>query len=104
MATLFGDKSMYRKTEPVIVGGVSTVGTWNRPKWAVKRPDEKYVHRYLVPSHQEGRPDLIAHQLYQSDSLDWVLLVFNNVSNVFGWPKSGAVIEYPDESLVFPAL
>lgn len=100
----FGDYSRYRKSQLTLVDGVVTVGSWQRPTWAVTRPDAQKIHKYKVPSNYEGRPDLIALELYNSDRLDWVLLAFNNVIDVFGWPKAGTVLEYPDESVVFPTL
>jgi len=70
----------------------------------ITRPNDKYIHKYIVPSSQQGRPDLIADAVYGLDSLDWVLITFNNVINVFGWPKSGEIISWPDSSIVIPSL
>lgn len=102
--SFFGQHSMYHQTPATIIDGVSTIGSWNRPSWILARPDERYIHKYMVPSGYAGRPDLIALAVYNVDDLDWVLLTFNNVSNVFGWPKAGTVIEIPDESIIFPSL
>ena len=105
MANAFFDAhSMYHQTDPIVVDGITTIGSWNRPSWMITRPDSKYIHRYMVPGGQSGRPDLISQTIYNVDDLDWVIIMFNNIQDVFGWPKTGEVIEFVDESIVFPSL
>lgn len=62
------------------------------------------IKNYKVKAGQEGRPDLIANAVYGDSKLFWVLLEYNNVVDVFGWPKIGSIIRYPTESAVLPEL
>jgi hypothetical protein len=94
----------YNNTPFIIVDGNKTRGSWSQPSWLKSRPEPKNIGRLVVSSQYEGRPDLIAKLIYNNSELDWVLLAFNNVDNPFGWPRTGLVIEYPSENLVFPEL
>ena len=62
------------------------------------------IRNYKVQSGQEGRPDLIANAVYGDPRLCWVLIEYNKVVDMFGWPKSGTIIKYPQESVVLPEL
>lgn len=96
----FDAYSRFRNTQSVLYNGSVTVGTWVPPSYITTRPDESQISTFIVPHGMEGRPDLIANQLYNTPYLDWVLIMFNTPNEVFGWPKVGDAIEYPDESLV----
>jgi len=96
--------SRFFQTEEIVVDGVETLGIWDPPDFLKKRPDDELIGRFAVTNAVEGRPDLIANELYRSPLLDWVLIAFNNVREPFNWPKAGEVIEYPVEMLVYPSI
>ena len=58
----------------------------------VKARDDlnKYVNSFEAYSVKDGETAHgLAHQLYGDPKLDWVILVVNNVIDVYeGWPKS----------------
>ncbi len=89
---------------PIVVDGVRTYGSWTRPKWLVKRPPSKLIHNYYVNNQFEGRPDIISNQVYNTPHLWWVIVAFNNPLESLNWPRVGSIIQYPDESVVFPEL
>lgn len=100
----YNQYSRFRKSQPIMVDGVQTQGAWTQPSWLKSRPPDSLVHTYTVPSEYEGRPHMIAQEVYGVQELDWVIIAFNQARSVFNWPRSGSVIEYPDESLVIPSL
>lgn len=100
----FDEYSRYRYTELLMYDDSETLGTWNQPSFLVKRPTEDQIGVFRVTSAVEGRPDLIANQLYGSPLLDWVLIAFNNARSALNWPKTGDVIEYPLKIVVIPEI
>jgi hypothetical protein len=49
--------------------------------------DARYFERYIIEGDE--RPDNIAFQLYGDDTLDWVILLSNNIINVLSeWPMT----------------
>lgn len=100
----FATNSRYHKTDKIIVDGIETVGTWNQPSYLVERPSDDYILKYSVNNVVEGRPDLIAAQVYGSPLLDWVLIAFNSPAEVLNWPTAGTTIDYPTPDLVFSQL
>ena len=100
----FAFNSRYRNTDMIIVDNVETVGTWNQPTYLEQRPGEEFIFKYSINSAVEGRPDLIATELYGTPFLDWVLIAFNSPAEVLNWPTAGTTIEYPDQELVLSQL
>lgn len=100
----FAFSSRYRNTDLTIVEGLETVGVWEQPSYLVKRPSESLISRYYVDNAFEGRPDLIANLYYGNPRLDWVIIAFNNPSELLNWPRAGDIIEIVDSSLVYSAL
>jgi len=96
--------SRYRSTQRIVVDQSETIGVWSQPSFLLNRPKDDLVGVFRVTSAVEGRPDLIANQLYGSPLLDWVLISFNNAREVLNWPKSGMAIEYPVRSVVIPEI
>lgn len=96
--------SRFKNTEKIIANGKETYGIWSSFHFLQERPSDDNIGIYQVTSAKEGRPDLISHALYGTPILDWVLLAFNNVTEVFGWPVAGSAIEYPLDSIVFSEL
>lgn len=97
------DFSRFRRTQSVTVGGTVTYGSWARPSWLVERPSGDLVHKLVVSNDLAGKPNLISLRVYGTELLDWVIVSFNNATDL-DWPKVGDVVEYPDDSVVFPEL
>ena len=96
--------SRFKDTPLVVINGRETVGSWPKYQFLKQRPPSDLILVYQVTSQTEGRPDLIANAVYGTPKLDWVLLAFNNVIETLGWPRAGASIEYPSETVVLPEL
>ncbi len=96
----------FRRTPPLVFDGRDTYGTWKQPSWLVTRPADDLIGRIVASSQHEGKPHLLAQDIYDSQLLHWVLIAFNfpRSAVVFGWPRAGDIVEYPDESLVIPEL
>lgn len=54
--------------------------------------DETY---YTIPRENEGRSDKIAQDVYGDPTLDWIILLYNNILDPFKELKSGNVIKIP---------
>jgi len=91
--------SRFNGSEQTIFDGVETYGYWNAQSFLIKRPTEDLIGIFRVLPAVEGRPDLISNQLYGTPLLDWVLIAFNNVTDL-NWPRAGDVVEYPNKQLV----
>lgn len=92
------------RTDEIIVDGKETYGVWAQPPFLKERPTDDKIGIFRVTNAVEGRPDLISNQLYGTPLLDWILIAFNNVRDPLNWPKAGATIEYPLDTVVFPQL
>lgn len=105
-----GEYSRLKTTDEIIVDGKETLGAWDRPSFLVEKPSDEFIATFTVSSALEGRPDLISNQVYGTPLLDWVIISFNAVYNdngardVLNWPKSGDIITYPVDSVVFPEV
>ena len=67
---------------------------------AVDSALEKYsteFEAYVIP--EGARPDMLAHRLFGDSELDWVILLTNNIHDIYDdWPKETAVLnEYTEE-------
>lgn len=102
--TDFDEYSRYRTTQLLVVDGKETLGAWSQPPFLLNRPTDDEIGVFRVTSAVEGRPDLIANQLYGSPLLDWVLIAFNNARTSINWPRAGTAIEYPMKSVVIPEI
>jgi hypothetical protein len=96
--------SRFQQSEQIIYDGVDTFGVWTQPSFLIQRPEEKQIGVFRVSSALEGRPDLIANELYGTPLLDWVLISFNNARRSLNWPRAGDDIEYPLDTVVLPEL
>jgi len=99
------------QTEQIIFQGKETFDVWQDFPWLRQRPSDDQIANYQVTSATEGRPDLIANEIYGSPILGWVLIAFaarvsndNTAKSALNWPKAGAIIEYPISSLVITSL
>lgn len=100
----FGEFSRFFQTDEVIVEGKETVGVWNPPDFIKKRPEDDKIGRFRVTTQTEGRPDMIANEIYGTPKLQWVLISFNKIRDPLNWPRAGDTIEYPVEEVVFPQV
>lgn len=96
--------SRFQQTEQIIVDGVDTFGLWVQPSFLKKRPLEDNIGVFRVTTATEGRPDLIANELYGTPLLDWVLISFNKVRRTLNWPRAGDSIEFPLDVVVLSEL
>jgi len=99
------DFSRLRFTEPVVINGVETFGSFDRPSFLDRKQlsDEEILEFEVRPPFAK-HPDLIAFELYGSERLDWVIVMFNNPENTLNWPPNGAIIQYPSPDLVLPEV
>ncbi len=111
MPTKYGANSRFTHDPIVLVSDpsnptvlVETIGAWRKPSWLITRPPSNNVKTFVVTNDLAGRPDNISNQIYGTSELEWVLISFNDITDVFGWPKAGTTIEYPTESVVIPEL
>jgi len=103
MATI-PDTSRFTNTELILEDGVETFGTWTMPSYLIERPVDDHIKKFKVTSALEGRPDLIANQVYDNPHLAWVIIAFNGTRDVLNWPRAGDTIEYPISRLVITEL
>ena len=95
--------SRFSESEATIFDGVETYGYWESMSFLRERPSEDNIGVFRVLPALEGRPDLIANHIYGSPLLDWVLIAFNNATEL-NWPRIGQNIEYPVKSIVIPEV
>lgn len=78
----------------------SRLGWWERTPIG---PDETDLTIVLGPQH-EGRPDLVAFQVYGDERLGWVLLMRNNIVDPIQEMQTGAVMFAPTPSRVINTI
>lgn len=107
----YNNYSRFNKTPAIVFDNQETFGAWEKYSWLKERPADKYITTMLVSNQYEGRPDLLSNIIYGTPLLDWVLLSFNAIHNndkearnILNWPKSGQVIIYPQDIIVFPEV
>ena len=93
--------SRFNQTDSVLFDGNETYGRWNNP---ISTAIYNNLILIVIDTRYAGRPDLIAKKLYGDDSLDWMLIAVNNVTDVLNWPSAGAMIKVPDPKLVTSEL
>jgi len=93
--------SRFAKTDSVLFDGQETVGRWNNPITAVLI-DNTVI--YQVDNAHEGRPDLIADELYGISTYDWLLIAINHVTDALNWPRAGDAIRVPVSEVVVSEL
>lgn len=101
-----GPSSRFKRTEAILTPeGFETFGLLSKFRFLTRdNLDDDQIRRLIVSSDREGRVDLLATDIYGDQRLHWILILFNNIENPFGWPKNGQIIEYPDPSIVLPEL
>lgn len=101
-----GPASRFKRTEAILTPeGLETFGLLTKFRFLIRENlDTNQIQRLVVSSEQEGRVDILATAIYGDPRLHWVLILFNNIENPFGWPKNGQIIEFPDPTIVLPEL
>jgi hypothetical protein len=93
--------SRFVQTSPVLYDGNETYGRWNSPITSTIYDNLVLV---VVGARYEGRPDLLAYELYGDSSLDWVLITVNNATEALNWPRAGDTIKVPSSSTITSEL
>jgi len=97
--------SRFLETQVIIVDGKETFGSWKEPEFLKRELDEQLeIIKIRVDNTTQGRPDIIANDLYGSPQFFWVLIAFNKPKNPVGWPPTGAVIKAPTSEVVLSNL
>jgi len=96
--------SRFINTETVNLGGFESFGVWNVPNFLKQSllADQEVVIK--ITAAYEGRLDLIAHELYGTPFLDWVIIAYNNILEPLNWPRAGTVIKIPVRSVILDQL
>lgn len=108
--TLFTDSySRFGDTPSIVydhrtMGPQEIFGVWKQPTVLTRGIPDSQVIRFVVPKSLEGRPDLIAANQYGVSTLDWLVIAYNNATQVFGWPKAGQVIKLPASTYIASEL
>jgi hypothetical protein len=98
------DYSRFKETQTILFNGVETFGKWTPPA-ILKRdlPDED-IQFFVVDNSTQGRPDLIANEVYGTTFLDWLVIAFNKPRSTLNWPRTGDVIKLPIQSVALAEL
>jgi len=98
--------SKFKLTDPILtIDNQETFGLMKKFRFLDRESlEEDEIEKIFIDGTRVGRPDLIALDLYESSIHFWILLMFNNVMDPFGWPKNQTVIEAPIRSVVFREL
>jgi hypothetical protein len=97
--------SRFKNTPISIINGTRTYGRWVRPDFMNRSVlEDNQIQKIVINQSNAGRPDVIAYDLYGSDRLDWVIVMFNRPLNTLGWPIAGTVIEAPTRETVYRNL
>ena len=89
-----GSRYQHARVEPV--NGVPTIVSRRRP-WRQVRPDDIY---YTVRHHGEMLDEL-AHRLYGSGELWWVIADANGIADPLEPLRAGVVLRCPSPETVF---
>lgn len=100
--------SRYANTPSIMfdsqIGVVETLGSWVSPSFINTQLPDSSIGMYVVNNSEESSPHLISNTLYGTQSYDWILIAFNKVTDVIGWPKAGTVIKYPLPQVIYREL
>jgi hypothetical protein len=91
--------SRFKRTATTIFNNQEIFGRWTMPEALLEIADDR-VQYHRVTAGQEGRPDQISYDYYNTTEFDWLLIVFNDANDVFNWPRAGTVIKIPDRTTV----
>ena len=88
------------------VQGGSTDRYTNRLGWweRIELPQQDDDIRYQIDKRVEGRPDLIAHQMYGKVNWMWLVLHYNNIVDVETELTAGTEIRLPTANRVMMSI
>ena len=106
MGLIMESYSRFKLTEQIIdINGNETFGIMKKYDFLQRdKLDKDDIKKIFIEGTRVGRPDLIALDLYGSSIYYWVLMLFNNVVDPFGWPQNQTLIEAPSSSVVFTEI
>jgi len=96
--------SRFNRTETVFLGGHEVFGRWRLPDVLKNEQNADRITHYQVRAGRQGRPDLISRDIYGTTHLDWLIIAFNDATDVLNWPRVGTVIKLPARALVIGEL
>lgn len=76
------------------------IGWWERKTFPTSPTDIQYV----ISSKYAYRPDLLAYDMYGRANLQWFVLQYNNVTDLYEDFREGKVILLPSRSRLFSEL
>ena len=100
--------SVKRKDTRYVQGGTTTVrsksvGWWERSDALSKRADDDIII-FSLPAVYEGRPDILAYDLYENNNLEWVILQYNSIVDINEEFVAGAKIVAPSRERLFSSI
>lgn len=105
----FVDKSsIFKKRSRYAQGGVSEIrgkflGWWERdPTIAMESDDDVYING--LPAVYEGRPDLLAQDLYGDAGLEWIILQSNLIVDLNEEFVTGVKLRVPSNHRVHSVI
>lgn len=105
MTDLFKSTSRFKNTELISINGNIMPAMMKKFDFLQKdKLTDDQIVKIEINNDRAGRPDLISNDLYGTVLFKWILYLFNNVQNPFGWPKASTVIEAPTSAAVWREL
>lgn len=85
--------SRYKFTAMTIHNGCETLGMWPDYTWIDSEPEQ------IIVAVTAGRLDKLANQYLGDPNLWWVLLYYNQVTDI-NWPRPGDEVKIPNRSII----
>ncbi len=104
MALEIGQYSRFKDTPTTLFNGVEVFGAWIKPSILKRQLRDDQIMYYTVDYSKAGKPHAIAYAVYGTTLLDWLVIAFNDRTDVFGWPAAGEVIKLPIRTVVLSEL
>ena len=100
--------SAYQGESRFVQGGKVTikkkaVGWWERSPFLSKRADDDIIIESL-PAQYNGRPDLLAYDMYGSNNLEWLVLQYNKIVDINEEFATGARLVLPTKFRVYNSM
>lgn len=92
--------SRFAETQTILFGDTEAYGKWTPPSFINNDLPNDDLIFLVVDQSNQGRPDIIANEIYGDSFLDWVIIAFNKPRSTLNWPKAGDVIRVPKRRVV----
>ena len=96
--------SRFKLTDTNIYQSRVTKSSWRKPEIFKREIRVEDYYSLTVTNDLENRPDKISNVVYRTPHLDWVIIAYNQVPELFAWPKTGEIIKIPKPELFMPEL